>query len=237
MKEILNIQSLSAGYGPLRVIHDLDLVVTAGETVGLIGLNGHGKSTLMRAIAGLTDWQDGSIRLLGKEVGGKRMHGAGRRTHRIVRQGLALIPQGDALFPGLTVRQHLDSGAYTSEAWKTRKERKARVLEIFPALKPRLDDVAGRLSGGERRMVSLGRGLMADVFLYLIDEPSLGLAPIVSKTVIDALMQIDLKGGAMIIAEQIVSLLQGRVDRVLGMHDGRIKAGAIDVNLGKPVMI
>ena len=84
------------------------------------------------------------------------------------------MPQGDALFPGLTVRQHLDSGAYTSQAWKTREERRARVLEIFPALKPRLNDVAGRLSGGERRMVSLGRGLMADVFLYLIDEPSLG---------------------------------------------------------------
>ncbi len=237
MKEILTIQSLSAGYGPLRVIHDLDLVVRTGEKIGLIGLNGHGKSTLMRAIAGLTDWQDGSIRLLDKEIGGRRMHGAGRRTHRIVRQGLSLMPQGDALFPGLTVRQHLDSGAFTSQAWRTREERRARVLNIFPALKPRLNDVAGRLSGGERRMVSLGRGLMADVKLYLIDEPSLGLAPIVSKTVIDALMQIDLKDGAMIIAEQIVSLLEGRVERVLGMHDGRIKAGEVDLNLGKPVMI
>jgi branched-chain amino acid transport system ATP-binding protein len=237
MNEILNIQSLSAGYGPLRVIHDLDLTVTTGEKIGLVGLNGHGKSTLLRAIAGLTDWQDGSIKMLGKEIGGRRMHGAGRRTHRIVRRGLALMPQGDALFPGLTVRQHLDSGAYTSKAWKKRTQNRERVLEIFPALKPRLNDVAGRLSGGERRMVSLGRGLMADVSLYLIDEPSLGLAPIVSKTLIDALMQIDLKAGAMIIAEQIVSLLEGNVDRVLGMHDGRIKAEAVDVKLGKPVMI
>lgn len=236
MKEILNIQSLSAGYGPLRVIHDLDLVVNAGERIGLVGLNGHGKSTLMRAIAGLTDWQEGSIKLFGKEIGGRRMHGAGRRTHRIVRQGLALMPQGDALFPGLTVRQHLDSGAYTSQAWKRRKERRMRVLEIFPVLKHRLDEPVGRLSGGERRMVSLGRGLMADVSLYLVDEPSLGLAPIVSKVVVEALMQIDLKGGAMIIAEQIVSLLKGWMDRVLGMHDGRIKAGAVDVKLGKPVM-
>jgi branched-chain amino acid transport system ATP-binding protein len=237
MNEILNIQSLSAGYGPLRVIHDLDLTVTKGEKIGLVGLNGHGKSTLLRAIAGLTDWQDGSIKMLGKEIGGRRMHGAGRRTHRIVRRGLALMPQGDALFPGLTVRQHLDSGAYTSKAWKKRKQNRERVLEIFPALKPRLNDVAGRLSGGERRMVSLGRGLMADVSLYLIDEPSLGLAPIVSKALIDALMQIDLKAGAMIIAEQIVSLLEGNVDRVLGMHDGRIKAEAVDVKLGKPVMV
>jgi branched-chain amino acid transport system ATP-binding protein len=219
------------------VIHDLDLTLTQGEKIGLVGLNGHGKSTLLRAIAGLTDWQDGSIKMLGKEIGGRRMHGAGRRTHRIVRRGLALMPQGDALFPGLTVRQHLDSGAYTSKAWKKRKQNRERVLEIFPALKPRLNDVAGRLSGGERRMVSLGRGLMADVSLYLIDEPSLGLAPIVSKALIDALMQIDLKAGALIIAEQIVSLLEGNVDRVLGMHDGRIKAEAVDVKLGKPVMV
>jgi branched-chain amino acid transport system ATP-binding protein len=237
MKEILNINALSAGYGPLRVIHDLDLEVKAGEKIGIIGLNGHGKSSLMRAIAGLTDWQDGSIMFMGKEIGGRRMHGAGRRTHRIVRQGLALVPQGDALFPGLTVRQHLDSGAYTAKAWKSRKQRQEGVLEIFPALKPRLNDLAGKLSGGERRMVSLGRGLMADVHLYLIDEPSLGLAPIVSKTVIDALMKIDLQSGAMIIAEQIVSLLKGRVDRILGMHGGKIKAGEVDMNIGKPVMI
>ena len=237
MKEILVIQSLSAGYGPLRVIHDLDLAVSAGEKIGLIGLNGHGKSTFMRAIAGLTDWQDGSIKLNGKEIGGRRMHGAGRRTYRIVRQGLALMPQGDALFPGLSVRHHLDSGAYTSQAWKNRKERRERVLDIFPPLKRRLDDPVGRLSGGERRMVSLGRGLMADVCLYLVDEPSLGLAPIVSKMVIEALIQIDLKDGAMIIAEQNVPLLEGRVDRMLGMHGGRIKAGAVDIKLGKPVQI
>ena len=237
MKEILKINALSAGYGPLRVIHDLDLEVKAGEKVGLIGLNGHGKSSLMRAIAGLTDWQDGSIMFMGKEIGGRRMHGAGRRTHRIVRQGLALVPQGDALFPGLTVREHLDSGAYTAKTWKTRKQRQERVLEIFPALKPRLNDLAGKLSGGERRMVSLGRGFMVDVHLYLIDEPSLGLAPIVSKAVIDALMKIDIENGAMVIAEQIVSLLKGRVDRILGMHDGKIKAGEVDMNIGKPVLV
>ena len=237
MKEILNIQSLSAGYGPLRVIHDLDLVVEAGERIGLLGLNGHGKSTFMRAIAGLTDWQDGSIKLHGHEIGGRRMHGAGRRTHHIVRRGLALIPQGDALFPGLTVGQHLDSGAYTARAWSERKKRKERIFSIFPTLERHHDSVVGNLSGGERRMVSLGRGMMADVSLYLVDEPSLGLAPIVGNMVMDALMKIDLKGGAMIIAEQIVSLLEGRVTRMLGMHDGRIKAGAVNIKLGKPVMV
>ena len=236
MKEILKIRSLSAGYGTLRVLHDLDLSIQPGKRIGLVGLNGHGKSTLLNAIAGLTDWQDGSIKFLGNEIGGRRMHGAGRWTHLIVRQGVALMPQGDALFPGMTVEQHLDAGAYTKIAWKNRKKKKEHILEIFPSLKPRLKDVAGRLSGGERRMTSIGRGLMSDARLYLVDEPSLGLAPIVSKILIDALMKIDLENGAMIISEQIVSLLEGHVDSIMGIHNGRIKIGDTQVNFAPSLM-
>lgn len=221
--EVLSVNGLSAGYGPLTVLHDLDLVVRAGERLALVGLNGHGKTTLFRAISGLTGWQRGSIRLAGREVGGERTEGPGRHTHRIVRQGLAHMPQGDAIFPGLTVAQHLDVGAYTTTAWRMRRQRRAQLLEVFVPLKALLGSVAGTLSGGERRMVSLARGLMADAVLYLVDEPSLGLAPIVSRNVIDALMRIDLGAGAMVIAEQNLSLLTGRVDRVLGMHAGRLK--------------
>lgn len=221
--EVLRISGLSAGYGPLTVLHDLDLVVRAGERLALVGLNGHGKTTLFRAISGLTSWQRGSIRLAGREVGGERSEGPGRHTHRIVRQGLAHMPQGDAIFPGLTVAQHLDVGAYTATAWRMRRQRRAQLLEVFVPLKALLGSVAGTLSGGERRMVSLARGLMADAVLYLVDEPSLGLAPIVSRNVVDALMRIDLGAGAMVIAEQNLSLLTGRVDRVLGMHAGRLK--------------
>ena len=103
----------------------MSLTVRAGERIGIIGLNGHGKSTLMKAIAGLTGWQSGSIKLNGVEIGGTRSQGPGRYTHKIVRMGLALMPQGDALFHGLTVADHLDSGAYTARAWRERIKRRS----------------------------------------------------------------------------------------------------------------
>jgi len=224
--ELLRIEGLSAGYGPLAVLHGVDLTVRAGERVGIVGLNGHGKSTLLRAIVGLTGWQSGSIRVNGREIGGTRSQGSGRYTHRIVRMGLALIPQGDALFQGLTVADHLDSGAFTSRAWRERKSRRERVLGIFPPLGKLLGQPVGRLSGGERRMVSLARGLMGDAKLLLIDEPSLGLAPKISKSLIEALMRIDLQDGAMVIAEQNLSMLDGKMTRMMGLHAGALKGGA-----------
>mgnify|MGYP006279066193 FL=1 len=226
MSAALHIRALSAGYGPLTVLHDLDLSVRAGERIALIGLNGHGKSTLFRAISGLTDWQRGSIMLAGREVGGSRSGSPGLHTHRIVRAGLAHMPQGDAIFPGLTVAQHLDCGAFTAAAWRERHRRREQLLEVFAPLRNLLGAPVGTLSGGERRMVSLARGLMTPAKLYLVDEPSLGLAPKISRSVVEALMQIDIGDGAMVVAEQNLALLSGRVDRVLGMHAGQLKGSA-----------
>ena len=226
MSEILDVKGLSAGYGPLRVIHDLDLTVSSGERVGIVGLNGHGKTTLFYAIAGLTGWQRGSIMFNGRQIGRTRSQGPGRYTHLIVRQGLAIMPQGDEIFHGLTVEEHLDSGAFTREAWRTRARRKEEVLDLFSPLRPLLRTPVARLSGGERRMVSIGRGLMADAKLYLADEPSLGLAPKIGIAVMEALLKIDLEASAMIIAEQNVALLEGKVDRVIGMHAGKLKGEA-----------
>ncbi len=226
MSEILDVKGLSAGYGPLRVIHDLDLTVNSGERVGIVGLNGHGKTTLFYAIAGLTGWQRGSILFNGRQIGRTRSQGPGRYTHLIVRQGLAIMPQGDEIFHGLTVEEHLDSGAFTREAWRTRSRRKEEVLDLFAPLRPLLRTPVARLSGGERRMVSIGRGLMADAKLYLADEPSLGLAPKIGIAVMEALLKIDLEASAMIIAEQNVALLEGKVDRVIGMHAGKLKGEA-----------
>ncbi|WP_316189745.1 ABC transporter ATP-binding protein [Bradyrhizobium sp. SZCCHNS1054] len=225
-REILSVQGLSAGWGPLRVIHDLDFIVRAGERIGLVGLNGHGKTTLFYAIAGLTGWQRGSIFLNGKQIGRTRSQGPGRYTHQIVRQGLALIPQGDEIFHSLTVEEHLDSGAFTPRSWKERATRKQRIYDVFPPLRKLSHVPVGRLSGGERRMVSIGRGLMAEASLFLVDEPSLGLAPKIGKGVLDALMSIELRDSAMVIAEQNIALLEGRVDRVIGMHVGKLKGGA-----------
>ena len=226
MSEILNVKGLSAGYGALRVIHDLDFIINSGECVGLVGLNGHGKTTFFYAIAGLTGWQRGSILFNGRQIGRTRSQGPGRYTHLIVRQGLAIMPQGDEIFHGLTVEEHLDSGAFTKQAWKTRKQRKEQILELFEPLKNLLKTPVARLSGGERRMVSIGRGLMADAKLYLADEPSLGLAPKIAIGVMEALLKIELSGSAMIIAEQNVAMLEGRVDRVIGMHAGKLKGEA-----------
>jgi branched-chain amino acid transport system ATP-binding protein len=225
MTEVLKIRNLSAGYGPLRVLHGIDLTVQANERVGLVGLNGHGKSTLFRTITGLVDWQAGSILLNGKEIGGRRTQGPGRKTHQIARMGVAMMPQGDAIFPGLTVRQHLDAGAFSRTAWRERRERREHILEIFPPLRDLMGQPVGKLSGGERRMVTLGRGLMSDAKLFLVDEPSLGLAPKISRSLVDALSKVDLSDGAMIIAEQNIHLLEGRVDRLLGMHAGQLKGG------------
>lgn len=230
MSELLEIKQLSAGYGPLRVLHEIDLTVRTGERIGLVGLNGHGKTTLIRAITHMTGWQQGSVLLDGVEIGGTRSLGAGRRTPALVKMGIGVAPQGDAIFPGLSVRKHLECGAHTKQAWRERRMRIDRVFDIFPPLRELEHSLVGRLSGGERRMVSIGRMLMAEARLYLIDEPSLGLAPKISHRVMEALWALPVEG-AMIIAEQNVSLLTGRADRIVGMHAGRMRGDVGHVDL------
>lgn len=230
MPELLKIRQLSAGYGPLRVLHEIDMTVAEGERIGLVGLNGHGKTTLIRALTHMAGWQQGSIKLDGTEIGGTRSQGAGRRTPGLVKRGIGVAPQGDAIFPGLSVRRHLECGAHTRLAWRERRQRIDRIFDIFPPLRPLEYALVGKLSGGERRMVSIGRMLMTEARLYLIDEPSLGLAPKISHRVMEALWDLPV-AGAMIIAEQNVSLLTGRADRVIGMHGGRMRGDVGHVEL------
>jgi branched-chain amino acid transport system ATP-binding protein len=217
MSAVLELSDLSAGYGPMQVVHDVNLAIAAGTRVGLVGLNGHGKTTLLRSVVGLVDWKRGSVQLRGNSIGGMA-------PHQVARRGLVLIPQGDSLFPGLPVRDNLDAGAFLSKSWRRRAQRRAQVLELFPQLASRLDQLAGTLSGGERRMVAIGRGLMADADVYLVDEPSLGLAPGLAAKMIEALLSIELDGGGMLLAEQNRALIEGRVDRIVRIHGGRIAA-------------
>jgi branched-chain amino acid transport system ATP-binding protein len=219
MTAVLELSDLSAGYGPMQVIHRINLAVAAGTRVGLVGLNGHGKTTLLRSVVGLVDWKRGRVELRGNPIGGLA-------PHQVARKGVVLIPQGDSLFPGLPVRDNLDSGAFLSKSWPRRGQRRAQVLELFPQLASRLDQLAGTLSGGERRMVAIGRGLMADADVYLVDEPSLGLAPGLAAKMIEALLSIELDGGGMLLAEQNRALIEGRVDRIVRIHGGRIAAEA-----------
>lgn len=215
MSGVLELKGLQAGYGPLRVLHGIDLQIVEGERVGILGLNGHGKTTMLRSIVDLVDWKQGDILFEGESI----MH---RSTHELARRGIVLMSQGDALFPGLTVKDNLDAGAYPGDSWKRRKERRDYVCEIFPRLGERLSQVVGTLSGGERRMCSIGRGLMSEARVYLVDEPSLGLGPGIAKGICDTLLSLDLKGGALLIAEQNRALIDGKIDRSLRMHGGEL---------------
>ena len=215
MTDALTIRGLRAGYGPLQVLDGIDLDVADGERVGLVGLNGHGKSTLMRSIVGLVDWRHGAIDAAGRSL-------LDVPTHRLAREGIILIPQGDSLFPGLSVRDNLDAGAFAPANWRKRAERRERVVQIFPRLGERMKQIVGTLSGGERRMCSIGRGLMASGRIYLVDEPSLGLAPGIAETIVRTLCGLDLGGGALVLAEQNQTLVEGRIDRIVRIHAGKV---------------
>jgi branched-chain amino acid transport system ATP-binding protein len=219
MPPVLELKNVSAGFGALRILSGIDLEIGDGERVGLVGLNGHGKSTCLRTIVGLVGWRSGEILYKGQSI---------RRapTHEISRAGVVLIPQGDALFPGLTVGENLDAGAMRAKGWRARVGRRERVLEIFPALRPRLGQIAGTLSGGERRMLSIGRGLMGEADVYLIDEPSLGLAPGIGQKLLETLTGLDLHGRTLVLAEQNRTLVEGRLDRVICIHGGELVDGA-----------
>lgn len=212
---IIEVEGLDAGYGSMHVLHSVTMAVSARERVGLVGLNGHGKTTLLRALIGATGWQRGRV-----QVGG---HQVDKMTpDRLARDGIVMIPQGDAVFPGLTVKDNLMSGAYPKRQWSGRNSRADFVISVFPRLGERLNQLAGSLSGGERRMLSIGRGLMTGGRLYLVDEPSLGLSPALAEMITAKLTGLELERGAMVIAEQNQSLLKGRVDRSLRMHAGQL---------------
>jgi branched-chain amino acid transport system ATP-binding protein len=211
----LRVQNFNAGYGPLHVVHDLSLEISPGERIGLVGLNGHGKTTFLRGLMGLAGWQSGNATVAETNL-------LQLKTHHIVRQGVVLMSQGDALFPGMSVRENLDAGAFSRASWQKRQERRDRVLHLFPALTKLLKQPAGTLSGGERRMLSLGRGLMSEARLLLVDEPSLGLAPAISLAVVDALFSSDFGNTTLLIAEQNRSLIEHRVQRLYVMHGGRL---------------
>ncbi len=168
---MLQVSDLRCGYGPTSVIDGMDLEVPDGGFVVVIGPNGHGKTTLLRAISGLLPARSGTIRFRGDDI-------TGHRPESIVKQGLVHIPQGDMLFTDMTVEENLVLGGFSHPDRSTRNDRLAEVFELFPQLAERKSQRARTLSGGERRMLALGRGLMTNAKLLMIDEPSLGLAPV-----------------------------------------------------------
>ena len=212
---LLEIRNLEAGYGGQKVLRGISFDVPQGGMLTLIGPNGHGKTTLLRVISGLVKPWGGDILLEGEKING-------RRAHAIVEHGIVHIPQGDLLFADMTVYDNLMMGAYPKAAYATAGERIASVFRLLPRLEERRNQVASTLSGGERRMLSIGRGLMANGKLLLIDEPSLGLAPLVIDQIYEVIADLKRQGIAILLVEENASRVIGVADRVCMLDDGKI---------------
>jgi branched-chain amino acid transport system ATP-binding protein len=181
------IENVHAAYGAVRVIHDVSLTVNAGETVALLGTNGNGKSTLMKCIMGIVKPTEGRIIA---EIDDEKHDLAGLSTEQIVDLGIALVPEGRRLFPKLTVEENLLLGAFRAKARAKIKENYAFCCEAFPVLAERRKQLAGSMSGGEQQMLALARALMLSPRILLVDEPSVGLAPLLVARTIDAIKQL-----------------------------------------------
>ena len=191
----LSVKNLTTGYDKVNVLHDVSIEVEPGKITCILGSNGAGKSTLIRSILGLTPPRQGEIWWDGRNL-------AGEKTHKIIASGIACIPEGRKVFPRMTVVENLALGAFLETSPARIRERLARVYEIFPQLKERSVQLAGTMSGGEQAMVSIGRGLMAEPKLLLIDEPSLGLSPLYVKENFKVIQQINDLGVTVLLVEQ-----------------------------------
>jgi len=215
--ELLQIRNMDFSYGPVQVLFDVDLVVRRGETLALLGTNGAGKSTVLRAISGLALPERGVIRFGGRTI---TLTDATER----VRRGIVQVPGGKAVFPSLTVRENLLAGAHTFIWDAERLERKsAEVLDLFPRLQERLDQPAGTLSGGEQQMLALAKALLLDPELLLIDELSLGLAPVMVQEILRTIDVLKERGITMIVVEQSLNVALAISDRAVFMEKGRVR--------------
>jgi branched-chain amino acid transport system ATP-binding protein len=211
---LLSVTGLEAGYGPFPVLHGADVEVGAGEIVALLGSNGAGKSTFNNNVSGIYAPWAGSVRFDGEEV-------AGLPAERIVERGLIQVPEGRRVFPNLSVRENLELGAYR-RGRKARATNLARVLDTFPRLAERLTQAAGTLSGGEQQMLAIGRGLMAEPRLLILDEPSLGLSPLLVEEMFALIGRLNAGGLSVLLVEQNVVQSLAVAHRAYVMENGRI---------------
>ena len=213
---MLELRSVDAGYGSFQALFGVNLEVKAGETVGVIGPNGAGKTTLMRVISGLIRPRNGSIVMEGTDV-------LATPPHRIVSLGIAHVPEHRRLFPRLSVEDNLKMGAYMPAARDKFVERLEFVFDLFPRMKERRHQMAGTMSGGEQQMCAIGRALMSNPKLLLLDEPSAGLAPVVVQQVFELVRRIRASGLTVLIVEQNVQQVLRIVDRAYLLEAGSIR--------------
>jgi len=212
---VLALSGVSAGYGSVPAVRDVSIAVGEGEAVGLLGANGAGKSTTLRAISGLVRLTSGTITFLGANI-------ASLPPYRITELGIAHVPEGRQVFPELTVKENLEIGAYIPSAKAERSRTLDLVFNIFPVLAERRKQLAGTMSGGEQQMLAVGRGLMLKPRLLMLDEPSLGLAPVVTDATFEKIQEIHAMGTAILLVEQNVSRALTLVQRAYVLESGKV---------------
>lgn len=212
---LLELRDISAGYGVQQVLRGVSMAASEGELVTLIGPNGHGKTTLLRCISGLVRLTHGGI-----DFDGARLDGL--EVHQIVKRGIVHVPQGDMIFPDMTVLDNLLMGAYLPSARAEADERLEGIFELLPALAERRGQVSSTLSGGERRMLGIGRGLMTGGRILLIDEPSLGLAPLAIEQIYEVIASLKQRGRTILLVEENAERVLDLADRIYLLDDGRI---------------
>jgi branched-chain amino acid transport system ATP-binding protein len=213
-KDILRLNGIDTYYGEIHILENLDLHVEEGELVSLLGGNASGKSTTLKTILGLVQPRNGTVEFRGENI-------TGRTTSYRIRQGMAIVPENRRLFGPMTVLENLEMGAYLNRDGKGRKEDFERVHTLFPLLHERRNQLAGTLSGGEQQMVAMGRALMAHPKLLLMDEPSMGLAPILVERSFEIIQQVHESGVAMLIVEQNANMALSIADRGYVLSTGR----------------
>jgi branched-chain amino acid transport system ATP-binding protein len=212
---MLEVSNLDVFYGNSQALRDVSLRVDEGEVVALVGANGAGKTTLLNTISGALRPASGSVEFLGKRIDKLS-------PYTIVQLGISHIPEGRKLFTAMTVRENLELGAYTSEAWKRKGETLEEVYQLFPVLKERERQSAKKLSGGEGQMVAIGRGLMSSPRLCMFDEPSYGLAPKLFSEVLEVIKRLREQGITILLVEQNVRRTLETADRAYVLENGRI---------------
>ncbi len=212
---LLTVDKLSVYYGSVQALREVSFTVAKGEIVSLIGANGAGKSTTLRALSGVVRPSSGSIVHDGKSI-------VSLPSHRIARMGIAHVPEGRGVFANMSVRENLEMGAYTRSSRMEIKESFERVFRLFPRLAERVDQVAGTLSGGEQQMLAIGRGLVQRPDLLLLDEPSMGLSPLLVSEIFRMIAEINKAGTTILLVEQNASMALAVADRAYVLETGEI---------------
>ena len=215
MSALLKVKDLKVSYGGINAVKGIDLHVNQGELIALIGANGAGKSSSLKAIAGLLKSSEGEIHFANQET--KKLP-----AYELVRLGLGMVPEGRGVFKRMTILENLQMGAYLKSDAKAIEHKLEEVYSYFPRLKERLSQLAGTLSGGEQQMVAMGRAMMAEPKLLLLDEPSMGLSPIMVETIFDVVRSLSSNGMTILLVEQNARLALQMADRAYVMESGLI---------------